>query len=259
MSYKWNDHSDYTEKDYYYDMNSCKKQEKCCNKQKKDWDNKGGEDQYWEEKCCKKHDMSWDEKSWEDKCCKKQQDCWDNGCCSNKCSTDHNKCCEHKCCNKEDKYCDEKCCKKCDCCCETRELLKEAYKYAFRARIAILAIFEFKNPCEHREVIKYFFCKAKENVKCLYKTLEKLSWCYKKKCFCCSYEVDCFIQKAIRNTEAVEYALWDIKALCDPCCNEYEYCKAVCLYSRALEKIEDVVREIETLFKLLKKCNCKKC
>jgi len=53
--------------------------------------------------------------------------------------------------------------------------------------------------------------------------------------------------------------LCELEELCDPCCNEYEYCEGINLIRIALEKIEDVVREIETLFKLFKKCECKKC
>jgi len=239
MSNTWNNPCDCKEKEYYYDMECCKKQDKC-------WDDKcyKKQDECWDDKCCKK----------QDKCCKKHDKCWKGECCKK-----HDMCWEDECCKKHDKCCDEKCCKRCDCCHETKELLKEAYKYAFRARLAILAIFEYKNPCENREAIKYFLCKAKKAVKCLFKILEKLYWCFNKKCFHCEYEAANLIQKAIRNAESVAYTLCGIEKLCDHCCNECECCEEVYLISVALEEIEDVVREIETLFKLLKKRECKKC
>lgn len=187
-----------------------------------------------------------------EKCCGCRKDCC--GCEKHCCNCEKQCCsCKKESCKYEKKYCD------CYCCDEYIELVNEAICISTKARVAILAIFEYKDPCENKDVLEYFYCKAKEALKCLCKVLSKLSYYFNMECFECPYEASYIIQRAIRNTELAIYQ-WDgLGMLKNPCCNECEYCEAVNFVRIALERIEDVVREVETLSKLLKSDECRGC
>lgn len=163
---------------------------------------------------------------------------------------------------KYDKCCYDKCC--CNrCCCDCSkiaEAVKDAIFLSGKARLNIETIFDYEDPCDNLNVLNKFYEDAAEKVKNLICVLRYLSKNFDKDCFYCEYDAAFAIQRAIRDTEVVQYHWIALGELVNECNCECVLCEALTLITVSFERIAAASVWIASINKMLKEKEdpCKK-